>query len=142
LSDATPAYPNNDPKGLIGASKVDLSLVPRSAVIHLATAMMDGGVKYGPYNWREKPVQSMTYIAAAERHLGQFLDGENYDPISKVHHLGHLMACCAIILDSMECGVLIDNRPPVGPAGDIIRRFNLSEKLSTDAVEAVVLPKD
>jgi hypothetical protein len=119
-----------NPKTLIGADKVNLSLVPPAAKIHLATAMMDGAKKYGAYNWREKKVPMMTYIAAAQRHLDQLLDGEDYDPVSLVHHAGHMMACGAIILDAMETQNLIDDRPKRGAASGMIRDFKPDTKLS------------
>lgn len=119
-----------NPKDLIGATKIDLSVVPPSAELHLATAMMDGAKKYGPFNWRENAVLARVYISAARRHLLQFLDGEDYDPISNVHHLGHAMACCAIILDAMETGNLDDDRPVPGAAGEMIRRFQPDSKLT------------
>jgi len=119
-----------NPKTLIGATKVDLSLIPPAAKIHLATAMMDGAKKYGAYNWRDKKVPMMTYIAAAQRHLDQLLDGEDYDPVSFVHHIGHMMACGAIIADAMETNNLIDDRPKPGSAGGMIRDFDADRKLS------------
>ena len=120
----TAAYPDGNPKTLIGAKKPDLSLVPPPALIHLATAMQNGADKYGPYNWREKRISTRVYIAACMRHLLQFLDGEDFDPISHVHHLGHAMACLAIVLDADEIGMLNDNRPSFsGAAGIMIRQF-------------------
>jgi hypothetical protein len=121
--------PGINPKDLIGATKVDLSVVPPSSILHLATAMMDGAVKYGPFNWRDNPVLARVYVAAGMRHLLQFLDGEDFDPVSGVHHLGHAMACCAIVLDAEETGNLSDNRPRHGVAGEMIRRFNGETKL-------------
>lgn len=121
---------DHNPKTLIGASKVNPSLVPPAGVLHTAAAMMDGAAKYGPYNWRDKPVPMMTYIAAAQRHIMQLLDGENYDPISKVHHAGHAAACMMIILDALECSALIDDRPRLGLAGGLIRKFDADTKFS------------
>jgi hypothetical protein len=117
-----------NPKDALGAAKVDPSVVPPSAELHLATAMMDGAVKYGPFNWRDNPVQARVYYAAARRHLSQWLDGEHFDPVSNVHHLGHAMACCAIILDAYENGNLDDNRPRSGPAGEMIRSFDTKRR--------------
>ena len=77
---------------------------------------MDGAGKYGPFNWRDNPVEAMTYIAAAKRHLGSFLEGE-WLASDGVQHLGHVMACCAIILDAKASGTLIDNRPSPGSIG-------------------------
>lgn len=120
-----------NPKTLIGASKVNPSLVPPAGILHTAAAMMDGASKYGPYNWREKAVPMMTYIAAAQRHLMQLMDGENFDPISRVHHAGHAAACMMIILDAMDCGALIDDRPKPGGAGTLIRLFDKDAKFDT-----------
>lgn len=112
-----------NPKTLMGAKRVDLSLLPPAGIIHGAHAMMDGAVKYGPYNWREKKVPARTYIAAAMRHLADFLDGEEIAADSEVHHLGHVIGCCAILLDAMETGNLIDDRPKSGAATALLARL-------------------
>lgn len=103
-----------NPKKIHGASKPDLSLVPPSAIAHMAMSMEEGAWKYGAFNWRLTKVEAMTYIAAAKRHLNDYLDGFDYARDSEVHNLGAVMACCAIVLDACECGTLIDNRPPRG----------------------------
>jgi hypothetical protein len=121
-----PSRPHDDevnPKTLTGAKRVDLSLLPPAGVIHGAHAMMDGAEKYGPYNWREKKVPARTYIAAAGRHLADWLDGEEAAADSGVHHLGHVIGCCAIVLDAMETGNLIDDRPTSGAASQILARL-------------------
>lgn len=73
--------------------------------------MADGARKYGPYNWRGNAVVARIYIDAAMRHLLAWLEGEETAEDSGVHHLGHAMACCAILLDAQETGNLIDDRP-------------------------------
>jgi hypothetical protein len=103
-----------NPKDKIGASKVDFTIIPHSAKVQWALAQMDGVTKYGAYNWRVEPVQVMTYLSAAERHLDAFREGEEVADDSLVHHLGHVMACCAIIIDAMAVGKAIDNRPVLG----------------------------
>lgn len=120
-----------NPKDLIGATKPDLSLVPMAGMLLTSQAMMDGAAKYGPYNWRDNPVKMRVYIAAAMRHLGQLLDGEDFDPISGVHHVGHASACMAIISDAIMLGNIIDDRPAKGPAGDMIRRFGDTQSFKT-----------
>lgn len=126
---------DGNPKTARGAKKPDLSVVPPSALLHLATAMMNGADKYGPFNWRDQPVSSRVYVAAAMRHLASYLDGEDFsaDTIEAgkpVHHLGHVMACCAIILDAGHCQTLNDNRPGVaGLTGRLIENFNESGHL-------------
>lgn len=100
-----------NPKDLIGAKKVDLSLLPVIAIAHGAHAFMDGAKKYGPYNWRDYAVEARTYVAAAKRHLDAWLEREEFAKDSGVHHLGHVIACCAILLDAQAHQMMIDNRP-------------------------------
>jgi hypothetical protein len=66
-----------NPKTLMGNMKVpNLSVVPFTGLIHEARAMQygayhaprkDGQFGYGPFNWRDNPVEYMTYIEAALR---------------------------------------------------------------------------
>jgi len=102
-----------NPKDKIGAAKVDLTLIPPAAEIHMALALMDGATKYGPYNWRVEPIQARTYIAAIKRHCMDYLDGEDCADDSGIKHLGHIMACAAILVDAQHQGTLIDDRPIV-----------------------------
>lgn len=112
-----------NPKDLIGMTKAPLELVPPAAIIHMAMAMKNGAAKYGPYNWRDKKVQAMVYIGAAQRHLLSYLDREDDASDSGVHHLAHAMACLGILLDAFETGNLIDNRPTKGVAAELLERF-------------------
>lgn len=100
-----------NPKDLFGSVKVSFTKVSAIALAHCAFAMMDGARKYGPYNWRAKPVIVSIYIDAAMRHILAFFEGERLASDSKAHHLGHAMACCAILLDAEAHGCLIDDRP-------------------------------
>ncbi len=100
-----------NPKDLFGAVKASITKLPAIAVVHGACAMMNGAVKYGPYNWRDKKVIASIYIDAASRHLMAWFEGEEVASDSQVHHLGHAIACCAIILDAQMTGNLIDDRP-------------------------------
>lgn len=100
-----------NPKDLIGSTKANLTLISPIALAHCADAMLDGAGKYGPYNWREKRITLMNYIAAALRHLQAFQEGQRCAGDSGAHHLGHAMASCAILLDAEAHGCLIDDRP-------------------------------
>jgi hypothetical protein len=113
-----------NPKDRIGASKVDFTLIPTSAKVAMALALMDGGTKYGPYNWRVEPIQCRTYLGAAERHLEAVKEGEQYARDSLIEHLGHVMACCGIVIDAMSQGTLVDDRPINGKGADIIEQAN------------------
>ena len=116
-----------NPKDIIGTKKVDLSVIPPAGEIHLALAMVDGANKYGPFNWRGNKVQARVYYAAARRHLMSWLDGEDYvlneDGEIVSHHLGNVMACCAILLDAEATGNLLDNRPVKGKASALLDLF-------------------
>lgn len=112
-----------NPKDLLGIKKPQLHLVPESFVIRVAQAMTDGARKYGPYNWREKQVRATVYISAARRHIGQWFDGEECAKDSGVPHLAHAAACLAILLDAIETGNLVDDRPPAGAASRLIEEL-------------------
>lgn len=117
------SYPDNNPKTLVGAAKIPLHLVPPAAVHYLAMAMADGGKKYGPYNFRDIPISSSTYYAAALRHMMAWWDGEDVAEDSGVQHLAHAMACCALVLDSMSTGKLKDDRPAKGAASLLQKEY-------------------
>lgn len=120
------AYPDNNPKTIYGVLKPDLSLIPPVALIYLSLGFMNGAKKYGPYNWRTNKVSARIYVAAAMRHLAAYLDGEDNDEStngSGYPHLGHAMACLAIIADATETGCLIDDRPPNGATGVLLDRW-------------------
>jgi hypothetical protein len=102
--------PDNNPKTVYGMRKPSMACVPPVALLHLSKAMMNGRDKYGLMNWRENYISASIYYDAAMRHLISWYDGETMDPESGVHHLGHVMACCAILLDGELLGKLNDNR--------------------------------
>lgn len=108
------SYPDDNPKTAVGAAKVPLHLVPPVAAHHMALAFKDGEAKYGPYNWREHRVSASVYYGAMRRHMDAWWDGEDLSQDSLVHHLGHVMACCAILLDAAAVGKLNDDRPLPG----------------------------
>jgi hypothetical protein len=121
VSDAKDPYVN--PKDLRAAKRVPLHLVPPILRIAAAGAMADGAQKYGPYNWRAKKVVLSVYLDAIGRHIDAYFDGEEYARDSKVHHLSHIAADIAIILDARETGNLLDDRPTKGPSADALARW-------------------
>lgn len=100
-----------DPKGTAGALKPQLQLIPPVLNVETAKALACGAAKYGPWNWRENKVEIMTYLGAMKRHIDQIIEREDIDPESGAHHLGHVAAGCAIVLDAAKHGTLLDNRP-------------------------------
>lgn len=125
ISQSVPTDTTN-PKDLVGVKKVQLGLLPAAGKIYGALAMMDGAVRYGPMNWRDKKVRMTVYLDAIERHLLAFRDGENTSPDSGVPHLGAIIAGASILADAIEGGFLIDDRPLPGPASATLEKFKKS----------------
>jgi len=69
-------------------------------------------MKYGGFNYREKPISISVYIAAVRRHLTKYYNGEWADKKTKVPHLSSAIGGLAIIVDNIEMGKAIDDRPP------------------------------
>lgn len=104
---------SGDPKRVAGSRKPGTWNVPDVATFHMAQAMDDGARKYGRFNWRRgSGVNLSVYINAMQRHLSAFKEGEDFARDSGVHHLAHLMASAAILLDAGAHGKLIDDRGP------------------------------
>lgn len=106
-----------DPKqmALSANPKPPMHLLPSVFEEETAKALGCGSRKYGEYNWRFGKVEMLTYLGAMRRHIAALIDGEDIDPESGAHHLGHVAAGCAIVLDALKHGTLIDNRPPSTP---------------------------
>lgn len=131
------AQPPN-PKTLMGNLKVrNLSVIPFTALIRMAQAMeygafnaprKDGSKGYGPFNWRDQPVEFLTYVEAAIRHLASAADREDVDPDTgdiKAWHLGLAMATIGILIDAIEHGTVIDDRSPTarGRVAQLLREL-------------------
>jgi hypothetical protein len=114
-------FDSTNPKTLVGQAKPSPALVPPVAILEVAQAFRDGAKKYNAYNWREKPVPSLTYINAALRHIYSWMDGEERSDDADVHHLAHAAACMMIVLDAQKQGTLIDDRPQKGKASQVVR---------------------
>lgn len=99
-----------NPKDALGSDKLPLHLWPATASALGSLALLDGGLKYGRSNFREIGVRASIYFDAASRHLTQWFEGEDSDPDSGVDHLGHALACIAIIVDARAAGKLNDDR--------------------------------
>jgi hypothetical protein len=120
---ATKLGPN--PKDSLGIKKVSITKLPMVGIAHGSHAMMYGADKYGPYNWRDNAVIASIYIDATMRHLMAWFDQkEELAQDSGVHHLGHVLANMAILLDAQETGNLIDDRPHSGKAAEVLARLN------------------
>lgn len=102
---------DENPKDKVGKAKPSMHFVPMIARLQEAIVMALGAKKYGAYNWREKKVLASVYSDAIDRHMAQWMDGEDLDEESGVSHLAHVRACCAILIDAIATGNLLDDRP-------------------------------
>jgi hypothetical protein len=101
---------DNNLKTLAAISKPRLSDVPPVSLFALGAAMSDGANKYGRFNWRDTGTTASVFYDAMMRHLADWYNGEDFANDSKVNHLGHIMASCAILLDSELHGNFNDDR--------------------------------
>lgn len=104
-----------NPKQAFGDKKPPLHLIHMIAQLHESAALHSGRRKYGENNYLASEVEAMTYVGAMLRHINQWVSGERVDRKELVHHLGAVRACTNILLSAEACGMLIDNRPCVGP---------------------------
>ena len=102
--------PDNNLKTAAAAGKPKVSAVPPVALLALGAAMQNGADKYQRFNWREGRATSSVFYDAILRHLVAWYSGENFATDSKVHHLAHIMASCAILLDAEMHNALNDDR--------------------------------
>ncbi len=117
-----------NPKKGFGVTKPQPHLISPVAIIAETFAAELGASKYGPYNWRDKPVDATTYLDAIDRHKILWMLGEDNDPDTGVSHLGNIRMCCAILLDAMATGNFIDDRPKnPAPLAEVKRLFALKE---------------
>ncbi len=122
MSETKNPYPTGNPKDLVAGAKIDLTLVPFTAIVGMATAFLEGALKYGRFNFRVKGVRASVYVAALLRHLFKWYNGQNQDKDTRVHHLDNAMACLAILRDATVYDKLIDDRAPADDP-DTMARF-------------------
>lgn len=106
-----------NPKDAVGSAKAGTSYIPMPPLYEVGLAMMEGAIKYGPFNWRDSAVDNRIYVDAAKRHIDRYWNGQTRDPVTKTHELGLAIAGLMVLLDAEMCGKLIDSRPTAIPDG-------------------------
>lgn len=106
------AVKDSNPKDGIGETKLPLYLVPATAIAMYSLAHLNGGLKYGFWNWRKAGIRLSVYLNALRRHISAYENGEEVDPDDGVPHLAAMGACLNIIIDAGAAGKLVDDRPP------------------------------
>lgn len=120
-----PKLPDTNPKTQYGIKKPALlSCVPASALLVEGQVMMLGARKYGPFNWRDNSVAASVYVDAAIRHMLAWNSGQDNDSESGVSHLGHVRACMGILIDALETGNLVDDRPKDEATARLLDNFS------------------
>ena len=132
--------PDSNPKSALGIKKVPLHLVSPISILHEAMAMAEGGMKYGPYNYRIDKVAATVYCAAAMRHIFDWMCGEEMASDSGIHHLGHAKACCGILVDAQATGSLIDDRYKTEAYAELLKMY--TEMLPAMAERIAAMSKD
>jgi hypothetical protein len=116
----SPKPADNNPKTVAALLKPRLSDTPPIALYALGAAMSDGANKYGRFNYRQTNVTASVFYDAMMRHLTAWYSGEDFATDSKLHHMGHIMASCAIVLDAQFQGTMNDDR-------DARKPFNVTD---------------
>ena len=92
--------------------RIKMTHIPPEALVEMSLAMLEGG-KYGFFNYVISQVSANTYLDAIWRHAFlKYAAGQSRDPKTRVHALGSVMACCAVIICAEKRGCLIDDRAP------------------------------
>jgi len=96
--------------------KVDLTMIPYSALTQEAKGFMLGQQKYGRDNYRQGIAVSRV-AGAALRHIHAYLSGEDMDPDPRAKelglettHLGNARCCLAMLIEMTALGTVIDDR--------------------------------
>jgi hypothetical protein len=109
-------------------------------MIYLALGHEPGAAKYGRFNWRENPVETMTYIAATMRHLVEWVDGNDEAADTGQPHLAHALASLSVLVDAIETGNAVDNRPSPGKSSVMIQMIEGKRRRAQEIAAEVVKP--
>ena len=101
----------DNPKKAFGDQKPCAHYLVMGVFKGVAEEMKVWARKYGLRNWRKQPIKASTYYDGMMRHIDQWYnDLEDKDVESQRHHLEHVIANAMIVLDSIERGVIVDDR--------------------------------
>ncbi len=106
-----------NPKDGIGSRKAPLSVLSWRVMYEVALGMLEGAIKYRRHNYRVYGVRASVYMDATDRHLKAFWEGEDIDPVSRLHHISKAMSSLHVLRDAMLHGNWEDDRPPKSPDG-------------------------
>jgi len=96
------------------SGKPPMGLLPWPALIQVAKVLKFGKEKYDAHNWRGGMNWSRMYDAAL-RHLTAFMEGEDIDQESGLHHLAHCGCCILFLLTYCVTETGTDDRYKAAP---------------------------
>ena len=105
-----------NPKKACGDLKPGIHYLPMGTLDQVCVVMrggpdQGGAGQYGLRNWRKQPIRASTYYDAMWRHLRDWYEKlEDADVRSGQSHLAHIIANAMLVMDSIEKGVLVDDR--------------------------------
>lgn len=91
--------------------KPDFTLIPQEALLEVAKAFTHGATKYGKDNY-SLGTNYRRYVAAAQRHINQWLRGEDIDE-SGTNHLSNAISSLMMVLDNQLTNKGTDDRNKV-----------------------------
>lgn len=89
--------------------KPDFTLIPQEALLEVSKVFTFGAKKYGRFNYSNATTRSR-YIAAALRHINQYLRNEDLDDETSISHLAHATASLMMGLDAIKLNKGEDDR--------------------------------
>lgn len=89
--------------------KPGMDLLPYDALVEIAKVLDFGKEKYAAGNWANG-IQLSRLIAAAERHIGEFKEGRDFDTESGLHHTAHAACNLLFIIWMTKHRPKMDNR--------------------------------
>jgi hypothetical protein len=100
-----------NPKQSHGRKKASMYCVPAPVLMEVGASMLEGGIKYGPYNFRDTPLFMSDYYDSTLRHMMLWWEGEDIDPDSGIHHVSKAIGSLMVLRDAMMNGMAEDDRP-------------------------------
>jgi len=91
------------------SDKPRTDLIPALAVLEVSKVMGFGAKKYGDYNWLGG-LRCCRLLAAALRHIFQWLAGESNDGETGLSHLAHAACCVLMALETAIRKPELDDR--------------------------------
>ena len=94
----------------LDAGKLRYDLIPVGPLRELARVYTIGAAKYAPRGW-ETGMDWSRIIAAMQRHVEAWRDGETLDPVDGQHHLSSVAWCAFALMEFERTHPDLDDRP-------------------------------